>query len=94
MPKVVRVGDINSAGGRVTSGSPSMIIDGRKVAPIGSLVSPHKPCPKHHKHCHAKTAHGSKSFIIDGKPVTVVSNKDTCGHKRVTGSSSFIIGHN
>lgn len=92
MPKVVRVGDINSAGGRVTSGSKTVIIDGKQVAPIGSPVSPHLPCPIVPIHCHAKTAQGSKSFIVDGKPVTVVTNKDTCGHPRVTGSSTFIVG--
>lgn len=91
MPKVVRVGDVNSAGGRVISGSPNLIVDGRQVAPIGSPVSPHLPCPLVPSHCHAKTAQGTHSFIVDGKPVTVVSNIDTCGHPRVTGSDTFIV---
>lgn len=91
MPKVHRVGDRNSAGGRIISGDRSMIIDGRPVAPIGSPVSPHKPCPKVKKHCKAKTAEGSSSFYVRGKKVTIETNKDTCGHARVAGSPTFIV---
>ncbi len=91
MPRVHRVGDRNSAGGRITKGDKSMIVDGRPVAPIGSPVSPHKPCPKKKKHCRAKTAQGSNSFLVNGKKVTVENNKDTCGHTRVAGSPTFIV---
>lgn len=92
MPKVHREGDRNSAGGKIMRGDKSMIINGRPVAPIGSPVSPHKPCPEVKKHCHAKTAQGTRSFIVGGKKVTVETNKDTCGHARVGGSPDFIVG--
>lgn len=92
MPKVHRVGDRNSAGGRIMQGDKSMIIDGRPVAPIGSPVSPHKPCPKVKKHCNAKTAEGSNSFLVNGKKVTIETNRDTCGHVRIAGSPTFIVG--
>lgn len=91
MYKVHRLGDRNSAGGRILKGDKSMIINGLPVAPIGSPVSPHKPCPKKKKHCNAKTAQGSKSFIVGGIKVTVESNKDTCGHPRVGGSPDFFV---
>jgi uncharacterized Zn-binding protein involved in type VI secretion len=91
MLRVHRVGDRNSAGGRITKGDNSMIVDGRPVAPIGSPVSPHKPCPKKKKHCNAKTAQGSSSFYVGGKKVTVETNKDTCGHTRVAGSPNFFV---
>lgn len=92
MPKVHRAGDRNSAGGRIISGDKTMIVDGRPVAPIGSPVSPHKPCPKVKKHCKAKTDQGSSSFYVRGKKVTIETNKDTCGHPRVAGSPTFIVG--
>lgn len=91
MLKVHRVGDRNSAGGIIIQGDRTMIIDGRPVAPIGSPVSPHKPCPEVKKHCNAKTAEGSSSFIVNGKKVTVETNKDTCGHPRVEGSKTFYV---
>ena len=91
MPEVVRKGDKNSAGGRTLKGDKSFIVDGREICPIGTPVSPHKPCPKVKKHCHAKTAQGTKSFIITGIKVTVKGHRDTCGHPRVEGSKTFIV---
>lgn len=92
MPKVVRKGDVNSAGGRTLTGSPGMIVDGKPVCPIGTPVSGHPPGPPHTPDGVPKTAVGSSSFIVDGKKVTVVGNPDTCGHPRVTGSDGFIVG--
>ena len=91
MPRVVRQGDKNSAGGKVIKGNRSFLVDGRPVSVDGSPVSPHKPCPKVKKHCHAKTAEGTSRFIVDGIPVNVISNKDTCGHPRVEGSPNFYV---
>lgn len=93
MPKVVRKGDRNSAGGVTLSGDKTLIIDGRPVSPIGTPVSPHLPCPKIPAHCNARTMQGSKSFIIGNKKVNVVGDVDTCGHARIEGSSTFIIGN-
>ena len=92
MPGVVRKGDVNSKGGRATSGDRTLIVDGRPTVTIGTSVSPHVPCPRVPKHCNAKTAGGSRYFILNGKPVNVIGNKDTCGHSRVTGSKTFIVG--
>jgi len=94
MPKVVREGDKNDAGGRVIKGNKNFIIDGKPVSVDGSPVSPHKPCPKVKKHCNAKTAQGTRLFLVDGIPVNVVGDKDTCGHSRAEGSSTFIVGKN
>jgi uncharacterized Zn-binding protein involved in type VI secretion len=91
MPKVVREGDVNTAGGRAVSGLASFIVDGRKVVPIGTPVTPHKPCPEKKKHCNAKTSEGTNSFIVGGRKINVVGHKDTCGHARATGSSSMIV---
>lgn len=91
MLKVHRVGDRNSAGGKILKGDESFLVNGIPVAPIGSPVSPHKPCPEVPSHCHAKTSQGSGSFIINGIKVTVETNKDTCGHPRVGGSPDFLV---
>lgn len=91
MPMVVRVGDANDAGGKVTQGIPEFIVDGRPVAVIGSPVTPHRPRRKR-RHRRAKTAEGEITFIIGDKKVSLVGDKDTCGHTRVEGSPNFIIG--
>lgn len=91
MLRVVREGDRNSAGGRVIKGDPTFLVDGRPVSVDGSPVSPHKPCPEIPIHCHAKTANGVKTFIINNIPVNVIGNLDTCGHPRIEGSDKFVV---
>lgn len=92
MPKVVRLGDVNSAGGATLRGDPTFIVDGKPVSPVGTPVSPHAPCPLVPIHCSAVTTQGDQTFIIGGINVTVVGSIDSCGHPRVTGSETFIIG--
>lgn len=87
MKKTVREGDANNAGGIVTRGVSSFIIDNKKVSVDGSPVSNH---PR--RHVGKRTANGNKSFMIENKPVNTVGNADSCGHTRAQGSSSFIIG--
>lgn len=91
MPEVVRKGDKNSAGGRTLTGDKSFIVDGRPICPVGTPVSPHKPCPEVKKHCNAKTSQGTKSFILNGIKVNVKGHVDTCGHSRAEGSKTFIV---
>lgn len=93
MPKVVREGDVNNAGGRVIKGKKSFLVDGKPVSVDGSPVSAHRPYKKPHKPNGApKTANGTKTFIVDGIPVNHIGNKDTCKHVRIQGSNSFIVG--
>jgi len=92
MPGVVRLGDVNSAGGKALLGDRTLIVDGRPVVTVGTPVSPHVPCPKVPMHCRALTAVGNRNFILNGKPVNVIGNPDTCGHPRVTGSRTFVVG--
>ena len=89
--KVVRDGDVNDAGGRAIATQRKFFVDGKAVVTDGSPVTPHRPCPKHGIHCAARTANGSKEFLIEGKPVNMVGNKDTCGHTRIQGSSNFLL---
>lgn len=92
MPAVVRQFDINAAGGKAMLGDPTFIVDGKPVVRIGSPVSPHYPCPIVPSHCNAKTMIGKKTYIVGGKPANVVGDIDTCGHPRITGSTTFIVG--
>jgi len=92
MPRVVREGDANSAGGKVLKGNPSFIVDGKPVSVDGSPVSAHRPFKKPHKPDGTpKTANGTQKFVVDGIPVNVIGDKDTCGHPRQDGSPNFYV---
>lgn len=84
---VVRVGDINSAGGVAVQGHPNITVNGRLAARQGSRVTPHKPCPKPPIHCSATAAFpGSRLVTMNGIPTLRIGDVDTCGHPRATGS--------
>ncbi len=73
MPKVVREGDKNNAGGKVLKGNSNFIVDGKPVSVDGSPVSAHRPFKKPHKPNGApKTANGTNRFLVDGIPVNVI----------------------
>jgi uncharacterized Zn-binding protein involved in type VI secretion len=88
----MRIGDPNVGGGIILTGEPSVRVDGRPVATVGAIVSPHPPCPKIKTHCKASTTLNQASVRANGKPITTANSIDTCGHPRVTGSTSVRIG--
>lgn len=95
MPAVQRVGDRNSAGGVITTGDDSVLINGRAVAIQGSAVSPHpccgqRGCPP--THCNARTQTTNNTVLVNGRPLIFTDDKDTCGHPRVSGSPNVIVG--
>lgn len=95
MPKVVRRGDANSAGGLVTGPcAPTVRVNGRPVSVPFDSVTPHPCCgaPGCAIHCVAKTTFGSSTVKAEGKSVIYVGSIDTCGHSRATGSSNVIVG--
>jgi uncharacterized Zn-binding protein involved in type VI secretion len=93
MPSFVcRVGDVNTAGGVILEGDPTVLINGRPIAVIGSDVSPHPPCPKPSSHCFARTQLKPGSVLVKGVPIATAPSTDTCGHPRLTGSLNVIVG--
>lgn len=80
--KLVRVGDVNSGGGRVLSGESSLRVNGKPVAVDGSPVSGHGRGPHAHARCRASVS----SVTVKGKRLIFVDDVDSCGHTRVQGS--------
>jgi len=70
------------------TGANSVIVDGVPVAVHPCIISPHGK----KKHKHAVTVIGSGTVLAEGKPVVYVGVPETCGHSRVTGSSTVIVG--
>ena len=90
---VVRVGDINSAGGVAVTPVTNVTANGRPLAKFMSVVTPHPPCPLVPIHCAALAAlPGSFKVSAGGTPVLRIFDLDTCGHPRITGSHNVIAG--
>jgi len=94
MALVVRVGDINSAGGSAVAGHPNILVNYRPAAVQGSPVTPHPCCgaPGCGIHCAATAAFPGKSTVLmNGIPTLRTGDTDTCGHTRATGSFDVVV---
>ena len=95
MPAVQRVGDQDSAGGVIQNGDNTVLVNGRAVAIQGASVSAHpccgqKGCPP--THCNAKTQANNSSVLVNGVPLVLTGDIDTCGHARAGGSADVTVG--
>ena len=87
MSSVVLVGDSNTGGGVATSTlQGNLRVNGVDAVVDGSPVSNHGSGP----HAAAVTANGKSKFRINGVPVNVDGNADTCGDTR-SSSNNFRI---
>lgn len=92
---IVRLGDVNAAGGAVIQGHMNVTADGRPLARLGSRVTPHPCCGAKGCgiHCAATAAFpGSVLVTANGIPVLRVGDTDSCGHPRATGSFGVTSG--
>lgn len=82
------VGDKNVAGGVILSGDPTVFINGRAVAPVGSPVSCHKGNGKDQHKTAVTTSNGTTHQVyINGKLMTLSGSVDSCGHPRYNTST-------
>jgi uncharacterized Zn-binding protein involved in type VI secretion len=89
MPPVVRVGDVNSAGGEALGGVSNVIVNGRPISVNGNPVTGHGSGI----HQSPTTAIGSTNVFASGIKIQYVGGcVDTCGHARSTGSPDVIVG--
>jgi uncharacterized Zn-binding protein involved in type VI secretion len=95
VPSVQRVGDRNSAGGVILNGDSTVLINGRAAAIQGASVSPHPCCGRRGcppTHCNAKTQAAGSSVLVNGIPMVLANDIDTCGHARASGSPDVTVG--
>jgi uncharacterized Zn-binding protein involved in type VI secretion len=95
VPSVQRIGDRNSAGGVILNGDSSVLINGRAVAVQGASVSAHpccgqRGCPP--THCNARTQANNSTVLVNGIPLVLNGDVDTCGHPRASGSPDVLVG--
>lgn len=88
MPAVQRQGDSDTGGGKILSGVGSVRTNGIPTATINLAVSWHGK----RAHSAAKTTVGVSSVRVEGQPISVAGNPDTCGHSRTGGSGDVRAG--
>lgn len=94
MPAVQRVGDKNSTGGQITQGDSSVLVNGQAVAIPNTTVTSHAPYGRGtQQHRQAQTQSSKNTTVfVNGKPVLIATDVDSCGHARVGGSPDVSIG--
>jgi uncharacterized Zn-binding protein involved in type VI secretion len=94
MPAVQRVGDKNSAGGAIQQGDSTVLVNGKAIAIPNAVVSSHPPYGRGtDPHHHTKTKSSKNSTVtVNGQPIVITGDTDTCGHPRVGGSPDVTIG--
>jgi uncharacterized Zn-binding protein involved in type VI secretion len=93
MPAAQRLNDPNDSkppGNIIKVEQQTVFVNGQPLSVNGSEVSGH-PGGKPHSD-KPKTANGSSTVFVNNKPVNRVGDADTCGHKRLTGSSDVFVG--
>ena len=86
MPKVARMGDLNSGGGIIlTIPQSTVFANGKLISVDGSRGTGHPVGPPHALNVWL-TANGSSTVTINNIPVNDQGDADTCTHVRVGGS--------
>jgi uncharacterized Zn-binding protein involved in type VI secretion len=90
---IVRLGDINAAGGRALVPRPTVLSSNIPIAAFASSVSPHPCCgaPGCSIHCAANVTGGSPTVWAEGLPVHKVMDVDSCAHPRIQGDSRVLV---
>jgi uncharacterized Zn-binding protein involved in type VI secretion len=93
MAGVARVGDILGKGGLLTAPfSPDVTVNGRPVALLGAVYTPHPPCsPKFPLHCFGTTFAIPSGVTVNGLPPIVKGSIGLCGDTVKTASDDVII---
>ena len=89
MPGAARIGDI--AGGPIITGCFSVMVNDRPAAKIGSVVTPHPPCPKVPIHCSAVIVTSSPNVVVGDILISREGDKASCGHSISTSSPNVRI---
>lgn len=85
MPRVIRLGDATSHGGKVVQvAETSFQVEGIPVARVGDICS----CPQQ-GHTNCVILEGDEGFQIDGVPVAFEGHKTSCGATLLASTDSF-----
>jgi uncharacterized Zn-binding protein involved in type VI secretion len=86
MPGAARIGDI--AGGTIITGCFTVMINDIASAKLGSVVTPHPPCPKVPSHCSAVIITASPTVLVGDIQLAREGDSASCGHSITTSSAN------
>lgn len=86
--------------GQVNSITPTVMIEGRPAATIGSIVTPHgnphnPKAPGFNPKCAVATiVEGTPTIMVEGKPLAYITAKCSCGYHQIAaiGSPTVHVG--
>ena len=89
--RVHRMGDPNSAGGRIDMIPQGSVWTNNLLTSVDSSRGTSHPCcpaPGCHIHCYHvwQTANGRRTVYAENIPINCEGDSDTCGHPRAAGS--------
>jgi uncharacterized Zn-binding protein involved in type VI secretion len=84
MPGAARIGDI--AGGAIITGCFTVMVNDRPSAKLGSVVTPHPPCPKIPIHCSAVVITASPNVLVGDIAFAREGDSASCTHSITTSS--------
>jgi uncharacterized Zn-binding protein involved in type VI secretion len=88
------MGDMNTMGGEILTGSKSVLVAGRPVAGVGSMVAEHapwNPWAVHSPHICSVISSGSLTVKAEFRPVAKVGSTTNCGHSIATGNGTVLV---
>lgn len=87
MPELAIMDVDTAGGGLITSGSDSVLVNGKGVARVDDTIASHGSAP----HDASVITTGSATVFIDGKAVARKGDPTSCGDSIETGSSTIFI---
>lgn len=82
-----RLGDVNTEGGVIMMGNPTVLVEGRPIATFGMPVATHG-----YNHYGAITTATQATVLCGGIPVTRMGDPDSCGDIRIGGAFTVLVG--
>jgi len=77
--------NIDSAGGTILVGNPTLFLDGFPVSVEGNPVEDHG----NNEHDNAVMIQGSPNFVVNGTPICTGASQASCGHTPTTSTTLF-----
>lgn len=84
---VQRMGDVNTTGGVIIMGVPTVLVEGMPIATAFMPVATHG-----YNHYGAVTTATQGTVICNGLPVVRMGDPDTCGDIRIGGAPTVLLG--
>jgi uncharacterized Zn-binding protein involved in type VI secretion len=92
MPIPTKKGSLNTGGGIIIRGEPSVLINGRDAARVGDFYTGHPGFDPRHPHPPNWIINGAQSIRVGGRALGYLGTFEQLGHNAVPTESNVLIG--